>query len=217
MLVTANGKHVLALRLTFPFAGAWVAGLEADTDDALTGAVELVDDDVHLFGTVVRSGALAGSCKAEIVGGKGGLMTDVPSRSYQGMSARVIVNDLLASVGERLDSTSTAAVLTTPLSYWTRAAGRAGTALTTLADALGARWRVLPSGTVWFGREAWRASPESLEAVEMDRDDAAGTVLLAPDTIGLYPGVTFAGRHVGRVEHSFERDQPLRTTFWVEA
>lgn len=215
MIVTANGKAVLALRLTLPISGVWVASLEADADEALAGAVEIVDDDVRLQGTIMRSGAAAGTCDAELVGGKGGMSKDVPARSYQGAAARLIATELLAAVGEQLDARSTPAVLATTLPYWTRAAGRAGTALTMLTDALGARWRVLPGGTVWLGVDTWAAAAENAQAVEIDRDAAAGTVLLAPDSIALAPGVTLAGGRVGRVEHHFERDSPLRTTFWI--
>jgi hypothetical protein len=216
-LITCNALPVLGLRLMLPRTGVWTAALELDAEEAVTGAVEILDEGVSYVGTVVSSGVLAGVCRAEVVGGAGGFRKDVPSRSYVGVTARTVLADLMAAVGERLDAQATRTVLAAALPYWTRAAGRAGTAMQDLADALGASWRVLPGGNVWMGQELWSEAEEGIGGVEMDRDDGAGTVVLAPDTIGLAPGVTLEGRRVGRVEHFFAREAPLRTTFWVEA
>src|SRR5687767_12807759 len=118
-LITANGHHVLALRQTLPLGGIWVAELEVDVDEALTGTVEISDEDIVYSGTVVRSGVLVQTCKLEMVGGAGGLSRDVPAKSYQGITARTVVTDLLAAVGEQLDASSTPSVLNTALTFWT--------------------------------------------------------------------------------------------------
>lgn len=216
-MITVNGLPVLAARITMPVVGVWSASLEAISEEDITGTATIAQEGAaSLVGTVVRSGVLSGSCRLEMVGGKGGLRGDVAARSYQRATARTVIGELLAACGETLDETAQRATLTTSLPFWTRAGGRASTALTTLTDALGARWRVLSNGNVWVGTESWPSPPDAYLADELDRDDAAQNVLLAPDTIALFPGVTLAGRHVGRVEHTVGRDAPLRTTYWIE-
>lgn len=221
-MLTANGLPVTALRLSKPPQGVWVASLEVTSDERVLGAVELKQDGLAtaFLGTARFSGEpVAGSCRIEVVGGTGGFATKtVEAKSYAGISARSIISDLLAALGESLSPTSAKAVLNATLPYWTRAAGKAGEGkaiLSTLTAALGAIWRVLPDGSVWVGTETW-PTLEDFEAVEMNRDEAASAVVLAPETIGLLPGVTYTGRKVGRVEDSFGRTAPLRTTFWFE-
>jgi hypothetical protein len=215
-MITANGLPVLAMRLTLPVQGVWVAALQVSSDEDLSGAVTLQQDDVTYTGTVLRGTSVNGIAAVEAVGGTGGLGGQLAARSYQGASARSIVNDLLAGVGDRLDGEATRSVLSTTFAYWTRAAGRASVALSSLTDALAARWRVLPSGAVWVGAESWPAMATDYEALEIERDPAASTVLLAPETFALLPGVTLRGERVGRVEHVMGTDE-LRTTFWLEA
>lgn len=216
-MITANGLPVIEMRLTFPLSGLWVASLEVGTEEAITGSCTLAQEGTALsfVGYVVRSGAIGGSCRAKVVGGAGGLVTDVPARSYRGARARSVAGELLAAVGETLATSSTRAVLATELPFWTRAAGRASDAVWRLTDALGARWRVLPSGAVWIGTDAWTAKPSD-DPMELDRDGLHDTVSLAPDTLSLLPGMTLRGEHVGRIEYLFGRDTPLRATAWVE-
>lgn len=220
-MITLSGNPVLSMRLTLPERGNWVLAAEVDvpeaSDDALEGAVTLTQDDVTLSGTVIRTGLIGGVCRLEAVGGKGGLRGDVVARSFQGLTARSILADTLGACGETQSALSTRSVLTTALPYWTRSAGRSSTALSVLADALGARWRVTHSGEVWFGLDTWPSMAEGYDADELDADPSSGLVLLGPETIALVPGVTYQGRRVGRVEHTVGRDSALRTTFWEAA
>lgn len=218
MMITANGAPVVGMRLTLPQSGLWVASLEVDSDEALEGALTLTQavSGASYIGHIVAAGVVAGTCRLEAVGGSGGLTGELAARSYRDATARTVISELLASVGETLDGTSTRSVMTTALSYWTRAAGRASVALSAVVEALGAQWRILPSGAVWVGSESW---PEFVDddALELDRDARSGAVLVGADAISLTPGVAFNGDRVGRVEHSFGRDEELRTTYWVTA
>jgi len=218
-VITVNGLPVLELRLTLPLVGAWVAELEVDmseADDPPTGQVSIADDGGSYNATVVRSGILAHSARLDVVGGRGGLSQAVAARSYRDVSARDVAADILAQVGEALDPSSTPAVLGTKLPYWTVTAGRAGAALSALCDALSARWRVLPNGHIWIGVESWPNAER--DAVELDRDDAAGAVFTAPEDLAvLAPGTVLASRNVGRVEYLVSRERPLRATYWTES
>lgn len=190
--------------------------LEIDADDKIAGAVKIEDASGALFGYVVSGDVVGGDCRVLAVGGAGGFSTsakDLPARSYLGVTARSVASDIVESAGERLSSSSNQ--LSASLPYWTRSAGRASTALSSLADALALKWRVLRDGSVWFGQDAWPPMEATYDADELDHDPASGTVLLAPDTIALRPGVTYGGHRVGRVEHLLKRDEPLRTTFWT--
>lgn len=215
-LVTLNGLPVTAMRLAKPERGVWVASLEVTSDERVEGSATLAQGSLSLIGAMVRPGdPLAGSVRVDVVGGVGGFASKpVQTRNHREAPAREAIAELLAELGERLSPTSSKASLGTVLPFWTRATGRGGAALSEICDAIEATWRVLADGSVWVGTETWPAAP-TLEHVELDRDDAAGTVLIAPETIGLWPGVVLEGRRVARVEDSFARNEPLRTTFWV--
>lgn len=215
MNATINGLDVTSLRLTRPAQGIWVLSAEVASEDEVTGALTLEQDSVTMSGTIVRSGVVAGTCRIEAVGGKGGLRSEVPARSYQGVTSKAVLSDLIAAVGEQLDASSSRAALSVTLPYWTRAMGTASSALATLVDALGARWRVLPSGLVWVGSESWPKVADSFDFIEVDRDPGAGNVLIAPESIALGPGVTLGSDRVGRVEHVLSLEAPLRTTYWI--
>lgn len=213
-LLTCNGAPVISLRMVRPALGCWIAELAVDAEDGFDGQVEIVDEDgpVTYSGAVVRGGVVVQTWSGIVVGGTGGLRTDLPARHYQGATVREIATDLLRAAGEALDATSTPAILGLRLDYWSRPAGNAKEALTVLSGAAGATWRVLPSGRVWIGTETWPAF--SGEILELDRNDQQGTVELAPDSILLGPGVTLADRRVGRVEHRVDAGS-LRSTHWI--
>jgi hypothetical protein len=217
-MFTANGAPVLSMRLTFPSSGLWVATLELDSEDDVDGELLLEQDGAtqSFTGAVLRTGVLAGSCRLEAVGGTGGLVEDVGARSYRNATARTVFEEVLAEAGETFDATSTRSVMTTALPYWTRAAGRGTTALWTLADALGAKWRVQPAGAVWMGVDSWPEAPE-FEYVELDRELSSETVLIAPDQLDILPGMQLKnGDRVGRIVYTVTRDEPLRATYSLE-
>lgn len=217
-MLTVNGAHVLGIRLTLPLSGVWVASIEVDSETAITDAVTIKQADTSLSyaGYVIRSGEVSGACFMDVIGGSGGLANDVTARSYRDVTVKTVLSEALAAVGEALDSTATRSTLAMSLPFWSRSGGRASLAVSALADKASARWRVLASGAVWFGADTWPDYRGELPT-ELNRDPAASTLLLAPDDIGLTPGVTLRGERIGRVEHLITRGEPLRTTAWIEA
>jgi hypothetical protein len=211
-MITCNGKTVLGLTLSLPRVGAWSGWLELDSVDSLTGSVVLDDAGLQWSGTVLRSGVFAQRVHAWIVGGKGGLAGALPARSYVGCTAKLVATDIMAAAGEVLDPASDP--LTTSLAYWTRANVSGGQALSTLCDAIGASWRIQPSGQAFVGTDTYKE--QKLHCDELTRDDARGIVTIASDRFELRPGVTFGGRRVSRVEHSIQGNGH-RTSYWVEA
>lgn len=222
-LTTLQGLPVLELQLTRPMVGNFVVTAEADyqsSDEDFKGLLELKDEAVTYNVTAVHSGVISGVARVELVGGNGGLLQDVPPRHFREATVKTVIESLLELAGEQLDDTSTATMMARKLPFWSWGGdpfnNRAGVHLTGITDKLGANWRMLPNGKVWVGTEAWTPASEELVALELDRNDADGHVLVATETLELGPGVTLAGRRVGRVEHSFDRKDSLRTTFWVE-
>ncbi len=223
MLTTLQGLPVLELRLTRPLLGLWVVTAEVDHQDAdelYVDTLELKDERSTYRGTAVRSGVISGIARLDMVGGTGGLLKPIPPRHFREVTVKTLVESLLELAGEELDASSTAKVLARTLPFWSWGGDplneRASRHLTSITDKLGVNWRVLPNGKVWVGIDAWNPAGDDLAALELDRDDADGNVLLATETLELGPGVSLAGRHVGRTEHTFGRTESLRTTFWVE-
>lgn len=220
MLVTLQQLPVLAACLSRPAMGAWAAQLEVDyqnSEETFAGLLELKDAKVTYKGTALRHGIVSGVARLDLVGGRGGIVKPVPARHFGETTCRTVLGALLGAAGETLDPSSSRATLDRQLPSWSYGADVAKDALNLLAAKLEASWRVLPNGNVWFGVDTFPAVGEDLAAtlLELDRDDAAGNVVLAPESLELGPGVTLASRRVGRVEHSFGRQDSLRTTFWT--
>lgn len=221
--IEANGKAVLAMRLRAPISGAWVARLQALTgeDEPLSGSVTISDGTNRWTGTVVRTGAVLGVCTALVVGGAGKLGDEPAARSYVGVTARSVVQDLLADAGEAADGRAmTRPELRSVLEHWTRSGvgdhpTTFGAELTRVLEAVGLTWRVLPSGAIWMGLPTFRvATPRGL--VERTRDPDAGRVHTTLDLLDLLPDSSVADERVGDVEYQLSSTE-LRATYWLKA
>lgn len=226
---TANGQPLIFCEIRMPRIGPWTADLVADVagegaldafgeDDDGRVRVELEHAGAVFRGTATRSGVQGERFAARLVGGRGGLSRELPSRNYEasaGVKVRTVLDDILRETGEMLSSSADAAVLDARVPRWTRAAGPATAALGKLAAAARASWRVLRDGTVWLGRDAY---PEASPAFVLlgDDDYASGAQVLGSageDDAGpltLDPGVTFRGRRAERVVHRLQ-NSTLRT------
>ena len=144
-----------------------------------------------------------------MVGGNGGLSKTIPGKSYTGSGVKVgaVLRDILHACGEDLSDLSDGPTLEQVLPRWHVSSGPANEALTDLATAAGASWRVLRDGTVWFGVELW---PEvSPDHVLVDEDWSSGALTLAPETADMVPGVVYQGQKIEYVVHQL--DEKLRT------
>lgn len=184
--------------------GAWHADLEVDAEDALAGLVSFEVDGLVFTGTVVpdKSGLNGTRSRAQIVSGKGGISGDVQARSYTqstGVKAGTIVRDILSDCGEDLSDLSDGPTLDKRLDRWHTVEGPASHALTRLADACGASWRMMRDGSVWFGEETW---PEvKPDGALLDEDWSGGCLTLAAETPNLVPGTVYNGQRVEQVTH----------------
>jgi hypothetical protein len=137
------GFSVLSGTVNLPRVGAWSADLTVANPAAMSGKVDLeLSPTLTLRGTVARAGVLEQVLHARVVGGGNGLRSKVRPKHYTAPTARVVLSDLLADVGESLSTTADRDVLNTQFEHWTtdRDAGGQGRPLP--ARARGRRDRV---------------------------------------------------------------------------
>lgn len=193
-----------------PRVGAWVADLDVDSAEALTGAVVLVIDGQTWRGTVHRGGLVSGSWRGRIVGGAGGLSGTLSAVALRGSTLSDVLGGVLRDAGESLSSAAGSLAAVAPL--WHRVEAAASTAVADVARAAGYAWRVLPDGTVWTGADAWTAYTPASAVDVVEEHPEAGRYVLAGDVLGIRPGValTLTGRsaiRVGQVDiHATPRD-----------
>ncbi len=194
-----SGKTVLSAEVTVPRIHAWHADLIIDSVETVSGAVTLDFEGLSFVGTVLRAGVYAGRLGVRMVGGAGGLTTELPARSYIETSVGTVLADILRESGETLSATSDASILAAGLMKWHREVGPASHALVNLLDKVGATFRVLRDGTIWVGVTSYPVvSPTH---VLVDEDWVAGIITIAPDAPELEPGTTFLGQKIELVVH----------------
>jgi len=203
-----NDQPVVAMSLTLPDSGLWVANLELDGDDVLSGAAKLADDTTELNGFIVRSGESAGRQRVKIVGGAGGLLREIPARSWRQTTARTVLNATLGEAGEKLETAPD-----TTLQFWSRSTRQCIAAVRSLAKHLDVSWRVLASGTVWMGTNAYQELES--EADVLDADERSGFVEFSPETLDVVPGVLWDERRIRGVHYELN-DGTLRGAAYYE-
>jgi hypothetical protein len=218
-MLTLNGEGVVSAALSFPRTGIWHADMIVDSPTEITGRVAIdVEGRLALSGTVERGGIWQDADYLRVVGGAGGLRLTAKAKHYTSTSVRIVLGDLLASVGERLSSKSDAGLLRRTVAAWTTAAIPVGRLITQLLLSVdpNSTWRVLSDGTVWAGPETW---PDS-GIVDSDfqilsEDPARAEAILGVEAPILMPGTTLGGRRVSYVEHRVGNPE-TRTSVWFE-
>ncbi len=197
-IVTIDGHHVLTATIIEDRTGIGLASVEADHHEALSGQVTIdFGQGVEFVGTVLRGGVESGRSMARIVGGAGGMSSQLDAKYYKGSPFSVVVGHILDDAGEEL-ATDSDDLSAQYLPSWTRMQGPASRALDQVAETLGLVWRVQRDGTLWLGTDTY---PE-LEAghTELDADPRRSSKIIAPDVAPeVRPGVTFEGQQVRRV------------------
>ncbi len=212
-MATLNDRNILSLRLDLPATGAWHAEVEVDYDEDITGEVSIVVDETTWTGTVVRGGNDFKRWRGMVVGGKGGLSTVVVAKYYSsGIALDTPLTDLLTATGESLSSTVSQELRDHVVARWQRMKGPASRALVALFNEVGANWRLLADGTLWFGEETWPAA-ELPAPILMDEDWSAGRLVFS-DALALEPGQTYEDNRIYRVVHYIE-DSRLTTEAWT--
>jgi hypothetical protein len=225
-LLAVAGLPVTRGRVVVPREGAWHADLWLDANAAPSGPVALSWGDEaatwQAFVVPGRAGVFTegGPAAVRVVGGAGGLGTELSGQSYRQTSARIILGAILGAAGERLSPTSPAATLDAILARWSRAAGRAGAQIDALAAALGAvagapvLWRVLPDGSVYVGPEPGGTITLDTDSAVTARAPSVGRIIVAssaPWTLTV--GQTFEGARVDEIIHRIS-DREVRSELW---
>lgn len=218
--LTIGGRAVSSGRVTVPRIGPWHAEAWLDADLAPSGAVPLVwgQSDATWQGYVVpgRAGVYTegGPAQVWVVGGAGGLASRAPGASYRNVTARTVLTQILAAVGERLSGTSPAAPLDAALPRWSRAEGVAAAQVTRLVDALGLIWRVLPDGAVYVGPEPGGTLTLGKDEAVTDRRPALARATVATSAPwALAVGQTFEGQVIEQIVHHITKDR-TRSELW---
>jgi hypothetical protein len=220
-MATANGQPLLSANIKLQETGKWQADLEIDlaleaededafpANDAGRVAVLVEHHGAEFVGTVETGDRRGERFQCRIVGGAGGLTTELPARSYlsqQGVTLGQLIGDVLKEAGETLSSTVTDAVKNRTLPRWTRAEGPAERALEALVKKTGQNWRILRDGTIWVGTDTF---PEAdIDAIDIDSDPSDGAIELAageedddPGPLLLDPCSTYNGLKILEVQH----------------
>lgn len=204
-----NSLPILHGTVTLPRQGVWHAELVLEAAAPPTGtAVLRVGAALRLRGVVERSGIFAGQVRARVVGGAGGLGTELPPRWYEGAPRELPLRDLVEEAGERLSSSCDPGLLGEVLTPgWTRLRGTAAAALARLLEGTGASWRLLPDGSLWAGPETWPTAQGMADLVVLEEDRARGRLVLATEAPQLLPGQTLRGDRISDVEITIEPEQ----------
>lgn len=210
---TLAGHALVALVLTIPRLGVWVADATIDAAEAPTGAVDLVLEGRTWRGTVLHGGVEQERWRGRVVGGAGGLARILGPATYADTDLRTVLTETLRDAGEVLSAD--AGDLSASVARWARAAAPAGHTVADVAQAAGYAWRVRPDGSVWVGVETWEALALGTDLDVMPRDPRAGRHELAGGAaLDVVPGriVTLDGAsvRVDAVEHRLD-GEALRT------
>jgi hypothetical protein len=181
-----------------------IAGDDAGTAETFTG-------------TIRRAGLWQGRTRAVFVLGRGGLKAALPPRDHISgatpVTALLVAQGIAEASGETLAADVAANLAGLSLTRWTRAGadalGHGGTGAHAL-DALVAKivasgrpsfaWRMLASGALWMGDDAYAVSAADTGNVWIDDDDD-GRIDCAPPRANLRPATTINGRAVERVTY----------------
>ncbi len=208
---------VLSASLDLRLEGVPLYRIEVDADEAPAGACELVFSTGPRFaGTIARSTSFEGRVELVVCGGSGGLSlepelaVEMTGAGYTGtpivVQGALVLGDILRTTGDELSPDVDMAALTLP--RWQRVGDYAGRALSLLARAWGASWRVRADGRLWLGTETWEAYADETNLIEQGlcADTAEISGALVVDRPDVEPGQTVGGRRIERVLYTLSGD-----------
>ena len=108
-LVTVNGTPCVRATVRIPRLGVWIADVAVDVAKTISGpvTVSVSDGALELKGRAARTGVFKDTAILRVLGGAGGLATEVPAKFYRRCPAKVPLSGVKPN-------TDYALVLTTP-------------------------------------------------------------------------------------------------------
>ena len=195
---TLGSVGLVSAHITHAATGTWLANVEVNTEQPLTGSQTLRLPGLDLVGYVVDGGVSVLRQRLSVVGGRGGLSKIVAGQAFSRTQVRTIVEHLLAQAGEVLASDSDAAVLGIQIPHWTHATGTCGAGLDAITEQVGTIWWVDPAGRVHVGDHDWGAR-DVADLVILKEDLRMQRVTVATLQDVIRPGTTWRDHRVGSV------------------
>ena len=222
VLTTTQGDiNVLSATIDETLKGAWTARVQVDSDADISGTVTLSNDGTTAWvGTVLRGTAQEhGRVIAQIVGGGGGLSTQLGALNYDSATLADILADILAEAGEVISPTVSVDTLLALVERWSRPTGPAGLSVQQVVDEADAEhWRVLRTGLVWLGNEDYPVVPDSFQFQEIARIPDKDQIIIAPedDQVLVAAGDNFLGRNVAAVSTVIDPSSQRQVITWED-
>jgi hypothetical protein len=198
-LILVNDIPVLQGNLSFPVSGAWVARFEVIESQPEVGPCVLSDGEQEISGYIVDSGLNGARVNLSIIGGAGGLGTNSPAQHYKSAKVSKVVEDICGDTGESLSAASDQSLLRRTLGFWSAPSGTGGQSLTLITRQLGSRWGVDVNGEILIGYDEGDEASEEYNI--LDSDFSHNKYLIAPEGIGLRPGMLQQERQVKAVQY----------------
>lgn len=199
------------LELVRPFSGTWTARVRLDigTDEPpAPGPASIVFDtgaaSVTYSGTILESSADEGDGWLVIVGGTGGLRTELPGDDYERPPPRLVASAILSAAGEVSGDLTGLDVLPRIEPFYGRLAGLASRQLDALCSLVGARWYVGRDGKVNVGPATWPTYAS--DAFITHRPNAHGIIAAEPDLPDVEPGSVVDGYRIAHVRYIVSED-----------
>jgi hypothetical protein len=212
-------KPVLDVKVSLPRLGVWHADVSVDSPELLSGRVTLALDGFELSGTIRHGGVTSDTGLYRLAAGGGGLNTSATPKAYNSTTARIVLQDLLATAGETLSPSVDSSLLAALLPFWVTTSAPVGFQVAQVAAAVGAdAWRVLPDGTLWLGMESWPVeTPSTLNVSAIDTRLRRFRCGLADGGMVL-PGTCYqdAANRVSYVKVVSENASRLEAEVWLE-
>lgn len=222
-MITVNDISVFKATIDMPLSGVWTSNLTIDqktnADFGNNVKVTIKDDAGLTFNGVVvpdRSGSFTETLSLRIWGGAGGLWKTPTPKSYKRSFVKDIINQLMKDSGETLSDTADKTLLNTQVGDWSIYASSCSSAINKFLAFLGPdiRWRILPDGKFWFGKEDWK--DKSVNYTFLEFNPIERKTLMGISNLEFAPGINITEiGHISRIQYQINSSS-MRAVVWTE-
>ena len=211
MVPTLAGKAIQSASVDIPSCGRWIARVTLDGEHVLAGQVsmELVSGTTWT-GTVASGEGYNGSTVLTVVGGRNGLHTMLPPKSFLATPMSSIIAETLSDVGETLQDDS-GGLLSKVSSHVVRSRMSAISWLNIVCSDLDVPWQATFDSKIRVGAIPTTQVKWRYEVT--DRQPYLDKIEIASDEGLAVPGNVIADLTVVRANHRLTASS-LRSTLW---